>query len=86
MRPLLHDLGQIEDHIWAHSLHAIVCHQNPTLRRLVVRVIGYYTHGDQVKKEVARLAKRDADDAVRTTAREALSKLARKRRYFGAPS
>jgi hypothetical protein len=47
MRPLLHELDQIEDHIWAHSLHAILCHQNPTLRRLAVRVIGYYTHGDQ---------------------------------------
>jgi HEAT repeat protein len=56
------------------------------VRQRAASVIGYYAHDDQVIAQLTGLANDDPVPEVNDTARDALAKIARKRRYFGLES
>jgi hypothetical protein len=74
-------LGQIEDEGLTLGLLRALAHEEVFVRRKAAEVVGYYASGEDVLRELSRLAASDPVDEVRSAASDALEKYRRKLHY-----
>lgn len=75
-------LGKNDSAVLAVTLVRALWHEDELVRQKAAQIVGYYSEGEQVLHELARLATEDSSEEVRSAANEACGKYERKLAYF----